>query len=118
MEIGIAREGLKQDEEALQAWKNATRDLGKTGARAGCLIGDLYFRQKKFDDAINEYKEVYYKYLGTDVPADIKPWLAYALYETARCNHVQVKQAPPEKKQKLIDEAVKNFQIPHQKLPG
>lgn len=110
MEIGVAREGLKQDVEALQAWRNATRDLGKTGARAGCLIGDLYFRQKKFDDAINEYKEVYYKYVGDDVPAGIKPWLAYALYETARCNHVQVKQASPEKRQELIDEAVKNFQ--------
>ncbi len=109
LQIGIAQEGLKNDEAAVQAWRIAEKNYGKTGARATCMIGDLLFRQKKFADAINEFKLVYYRF-GKDAPDDIKPWQAYALYEAARCNFVQVANASGPQKSKYIADAIKHFE--------
>jgi TolA-binding protein len=109
LQIGIAQEGLKNDEAALQAWRIAEKNFGKTGARATCMIGDLFFRQKKFDDAIREFKLIYYRF-GKDAPDDIRAWQAYALYEAARCNYVQVANADEPSKSEFIREAIKHFE--------
>ena len=62
------------------------------------MIGDLFFKQKNFAEAITEFKLVYYGFGGTQAANDVRPWQAYALYEAARCNFVQVDGATAESK--------------------
>lgn len=110
LEMGTAYSGLKQPGEALKYYQLASKNLGKTGARAHCMIGDLYFADKKFVDAVNEFKLVYFGFGGPLAADDVKPWQAYAIYEAARCNFVQVNSASDELKPKLVDEAIKQFE--------
>jgi outer membrane protein assembly factor BamD (BamD/ComL family) len=74
------------------------------------MIGDLYFKDKKFEDAINEFKLVYFGFGGPQAATEVKEWQAYAIYEAARCSFVQVDTAPAELKPKLIEEAIKQFE--------
>jgi TolA-binding protein len=111
LEIGTANEGLGKTEEAMTAWGKAKLSNSPTGARAACMIGDVLFKQKKLDDAISEFKLVFYRFGSADTSDDIKPWVAYALYEAARCSLVQVADAPAEKKAGLVSEALKQFEL-------
>ncbi len=111
LEIGTAYSGLKNSEQALDYWQRAADgNLTKTGARASCMIGDEYFREKKFKQASDKFKEVWYGFGGTNAAESIKPWQAYALYETARSHYVQIQSAPDDQKLKLVDEAIKYFE--------
>lgn len=110
LELGNAYNGLKQRDQALDNFRKASKNLGKTGARAHCMIGDLLFLEKKFEEAVDEYKLVYFGYGGPQAAADVKPWQAYAIYEAARCSFVQVDKAPDQLKPKLIAEAIKQFE--------
>ena len=95
-------------------------DLSKseTGARAGFLVGELLFEQKKFAKAIRQYKLVIYGYGGTRAPTTIKKWQCSSAYETARCYHVQIKNEPSnEKRQKLIGEAKKFYRYVFENHP-
>lgn len=110
LEIGSANEGLGKSDLAKEAWEKAKLSNSTTGARAACMIGDLLFKQKKFDAAITEFKLVNYRFGGPDQPAEIKPWVAYALYSAARCSYVQVADAPADQKPAMIKEAIKQFE--------
>ena len=110
LELGTAYSGLKQYDDALVQYRKAAENLGKTGARAHCMIGDLYFKDKKFEQATNEFKLVYFGFGGPQAVEDVKPWQAYAIYESARCSFVQVDGAPRNEKPKLIAESVKQFE--------
>ena len=70
----------------------------------------MLFAKKKFQEAENEFKLVYFGFGGPQAPADVKPWQAYAIYEAARCNFVQVESAPEELKQKLITDSLSQFE--------
>ncbi len=110
LEMGTAHMGLRQSEQALVFYRKAAENLGRTGARARCMIGDIHFANKNFDDAGNEFKLVYFGFGGPQAPDDVKPWQAYAIYESARCSFVQVDQAPPSAKPKLIKDAIQQFE--------
>ncbi len=110
LEMGTAYGGLNQPEPALEYYRKAAENLGKTGARAHCMIGDTYFKNKQFDDAVNEFKLVYFGFGGPQAADDVKPWQAYAIYEAARCNFVQVEGAPADQKPKLVGEAIRQFE--------
>lgn len=111
LELGTAFSGLKDREKAIEYWTMASESLGKTGARAYCMIGDQYFREKKFDDATNQFKRVFFGFGGSEASDDIKPWQAYARYEAARCNFVQVATAKDnELKIKKIEQAKQHFE--------
>lgn len=111
LELGTAYNGLKDTDQAILYWEKASSSLSKTGARAYCMIGDFYFRNKEFDNATNEFKRVYFGFGAEDAADDIKPWQAYARYESARCSFVQVSSAEDEtQKQKLVSQAIMNFE--------
>jgi outer membrane protein assembly factor BamD (BamD/ComL family) len=62
---------------------------------------------------------VIYGYGGEASDAEIDPWQAFAAYELARCNFVQVASAAtPELKQKLIAESSKWFEYLLAKFPN
>ena len=108
-EIGQARMGLKQEDGAIDAWGKAAVSTGKTGARARVMKGDLLFRQKRFEDAINEFKLVFYGYGGSQSTAEIRPLQAYAVYEAARCSYVRISEASERLRPELINDAQKHF---------
>jgi len=112
LEIGTAYQALGKTEECLANWGLAKRWGGaKTSARARCLIGDQFFLQRQFDDAISEFKEVFYRYGNDQVSEGVQAWVAYALYETARCYYVQIADASAEQKSELIKDAIRNFEL-------
>jgi tetratricopeptide (TPR) repeat protein len=110
LEMGAAHAGLSQTEEAIAYYRKAADNLGKTGARARCMIGDMLFKDKKFEPAVDEFKLVFYGFGGKQAAAEVRPWQAYAIYEAARCSFVQVEGAPKELKPKLVAEAIKHFE--------
>lgn len=112
LELGNARRGLQEFDAAIAAFSKAF-DLAnnETGARAGFLVGEVYFQQKKFEEAIRQYKLVIYGYGGTKAPESIKKWQSSSGYETARCYHVQIKDEPSAtEKRKLLADAQKFYQ--------
>lgn len=110
LEVGNANKGVKNLDDAIDAWSKAAADIGETGAEARCMIGEALFEQEKFDEAIKAYKLVFYGYGGKDSAPDIKPWQAFAAFEAAQCNYVQIKDADPKLRPSLIAEATKHFQ--------
>lgn len=110
LEIGNAHKGNRNFEEAQAAWTKAAASIGETGAEARCLIGELLFEQKKFNDAIIEYKLVIYGYGGKDATREIRPWQAFAAFEAAQCYYVQIKDAEQQLRPKLIADALKLYQ--------
>ena len=74
------------------------------------MIGELYFGQKSFDEAIREFKLVIYGYGGKQAAADIKPWQAFASFEAGQCYFVQLKAAEPKLRKQLAAESLKHFE--------
>lgn len=111
LELGNAYRGLMEFDNAISAFQDAS-DLSdsETGARAGFLIGEVRFQQKKFEDAIRQYKLVIYGYGGSRAPDAVKKWQCSSGYETARCYQVQIKDEQDAAKRKSnIEDALKFF---------
>ncbi len=118
MEMGDAYRGLKQDEQAIEAYVQAARHPGRTGARSMTMIGEILFDQKQLPDAINRFKLVLYGYGGLEAVDEVKQWQALAAYEAARCHLVQIASTQqPQLKQKLIDESKKHLQYVIDQFP-
>ena len=111
-EVGVAEKGLGNTSEAIEAWTEAmNHSLGKTGARARCMIGEAHFEDKNYDDAIIQFKLVINGYGGRDSADDVRPWQAFAAYEAGRCYYVQVGDADDEtRRQGLVKKARDMFQ--------
>ena len=109
-EKGVAHRGLEQTDDAIQAFGSAAASLGQVGAKARCMIGDMLFVQKQFDEAINAYKDVFYGYGGTRENPEVDPWQAYAIYHAARCSFVQISTADAATKPKLIANSRKLYE--------
>ena len=119
LEIGNAYKGLGDGAESLAAYEKAAMHPGVTGARSRCMIGDYYFGEKKFEDAIDNFKLVGFGYGGQSAPDDVKSWQAFAAYEIARCYYVQIESAKDAAlKQKLTDDAIKYFKLLVEKFPN
>ena len=108
-EIGQARMGLKQEAGAIDAWQRASVSTGKTGAHARVMKGDMLFKQKRFDEAIDEFKLVFYGYGGTESAPEIRSLQAYAVYESARCSYVRISEASDRMKPQLVKDAIERF---------
>lgn len=93
-EKGRAQMGLKQNDEARESFTQAAADrVGEIGAKARCMIGDLYFVEQDFDKAIDSYSNVFYGYGGDQKNEAVDPWQGYAIYHAARCSYVRIQQA-------------------------
>lgn len=125
LELGTAYTGLNENEKAVEAWTKAGESLSKTGARANCMIGDRLFKlaiesrkTEDFETAVDQFKRVYFGYGGTQANEDIRPWQAYAVYESARCYFVQIKDAPAALRNQLRDQAIDSFEYLLKHYPG
>ena len=78
----------------------------------------MLFADKKFQEAENEFKLVYFGFGGPQAAEDVKPWQAYAIYEAARSNFVQIESAPAELKQRLITDSIRQFEYLLENYPN
>jgi tetratricopeptide (TPR) repeat protein len=73
--------------------KAANLSREHVGARARFMRGELFFAQKKHDDASREFQRAMYGYGGDQATAETKNWQAKCGYEAARCAEVQLAAA-------------------------
>ncbi len=106
-EQGRAQQGVGDHPAAMEAYEQAaTLSQSKTGARARCMMGEIHFAEKKFAEAIKQYKRVLYGYGGEEATDDVRTWQAFAGFEAARCNHVQISiESDEQKRGQLIQQA-------------
>lgn len=118
-EIGRAQEGLNKTPEALASYeKAATESRGEVGARARFMIGEVYFKQKKYDEAIKQFQRTMFGYGGEKAAEGVKNWQAKSGYEAARCNDVQIQDATvAAKKSAFIADAIKYYSYVAEKHP-
>ncbi len=132
LQLGLAENGRGNFSEAMTAFKTASQSVTETGARAQAMVGDALFKQaidaaksgnkavskSKFEEAIEAYNRVYYSYGGPTSGKSVKAWQAYATFETARCNLLQINDAADGDKAALIGQAIKKFETVVNKFPG
>ena len=109
LEIAKARLATGENEGAMDGLERAAEDLGRTGAQARVIKGDMLQQLKKYEAAINEYKLVFYGYGGTKSKDEIRALQAYAIYEAARASYLRVGDASARMKPELIAQALKYF---------
>jgi TolA-binding protein len=77
--LGWARENQKRFVEAMSAYEQViARNQSATAARAQFQIGQCFFAQQKYEDAVRELLKV-------DILYAYPEWSAAALYEAGRC---------------------------------
>lgn len=117
-ELGWANYNEKKTPEAITYFdKAAEESRGLAGARARFMLGEIYFEQKKYDDALGQFKRVVYGFGGDKSLDSVKPWQAKCAYEIGRCNEVQIRQAPPAEKATFVEEAKKFYTLVVQRFP-
>jgi hypothetical protein len=72
------------------------------------MIGEIYFAERNFTKAIEEFQQVMYRYGGTSAPDDIKNWQAKSAIEAGRCSEVLIGELRNESRTKAI-QAAKDF---------
>ena len=110
LEIGLALAGKGNRSQAMDAWQKAVGSMSVTGARARSLLGEALAADQQYQDALNQYKLVYFGFGGVDADDDIRPWQAYALYEAARLNQSLARDAVGPVLQQRIDEAIGQYE--------
>ncbi|MBA2116365.1 tetratricopeptide repeat protein [Bremerella alba] len=117
-ELGWASYNEKKTPEAINYFdKAAEESRGLAGARARFMLGEIYFEQKKYDDALGQFKRVVYGFGGEKSLDSVKPWQAKCAYEIGRCNEVQIRQAAPADKAAFVEEAKKFYTLVAQRFP-
>ena len=106
-ERGKARNGMGQTAAAIADFEQATRESRSVvGAQSRFWLGEIQFKMKKYELAINHYQRVMFGYGGENAPQEIKEVQATAGYECARCAEVQIKEEKnADRKAKLVADA-------------
>lgn len=119
LELGKAYNELKNDQLAKKYWTMAAESLGATGARAMCMLGNQLFTEKQHEEAITQYKMVFFGFGGKQAKTNVRPWQAYARYQAARCNFVRVASAKEvDTKRQLVQQAREHFEKLIQDYPN
>ena len=119
MELGDAYRAKKDPDKAMAAYRAASLHPYKTGARSMFMMGEVFFDQKEFAEAINKFKLVGFGYGGSQSKPEVKPWQAFAAYETGRCNLLLASaEQDSAVKNKYLMEAKKHFKNVVENFPS
>ena len=100
--------------EALaQAAKDRATDVG---AKARCMIGDIYLIEQDHDKAIEAYTNVFYGYGGSKADEKVDPWQAYAYNHAALCSFARIQQARDEGNKELANKRATDAKKLYEKL--
>ena len=110
-ELGWAEQNLDQSAEALEAYEEAaTRSRGEVGARARFMMGEIYFGQKEYEQAVRQFQRVMFGYGAQQAPAEVKNWQAKAAFEAGRIAETQISGAQePQRRLQLVADAKKYY---------
>jgi cellulose synthase operon protein C len=110
-ELGWAQQNQTKLEDAKKNYTAASeKSRGEVGARARFMLGEVFFEEKKYDDAIKEFQRCMYGYGAEQAQAEVKNWQSKAGYEAGRCAEVQIAAAADAPtKTKLIADAKKFY---------
>lgn len=119
-ELGAAKQNAKRADEAAKDYTTAAeKSRGEVGARARFMLGELYFEQKNFVEAIREFQRAMYGYGGDAAAPETKNWQAKSGFEAGRCAEVQIGSAKDAAtKTKSIEDAKKFYGYVVEKHPS
>lgn len=110
-ELGYCKQKQEQPIEALKYYGQVVdNNRNEIGARARFMMGEVYFSQRDFTRAIEEFTRVAYGFGGDKAPAEIKNWQAKSAYEAARCYEVLAPDLRGESRSKAVDGARKFYE--------
>ena len=116
-EIGEARRGKNEINLAVEAYETAaSTGSARLAARSRCMVGEIYFAQETYDEAVKQFRRVMFGY-DESAPAEVKTWQAFAGYEAGRCAQVQAAAAQGAMRDKWIEEAVEAFRYVVERHP-
>ncbi|MEX2175889.1 MAG: tetratricopeptide repeat protein [Pirellulaceae bacterium] len=118
-ELGWAKQNSGQPAEALKDYEAAaTASRDHVGARARFMMGEIYFEQKKHDQAVREFQRAMFGYGGEQAADETKNWQAKSGYEAGRCAEVQIATASEGAKAKLLSDARRFYGFVAEKHAG
>lgn len=110
-ELGYCKQKQEQPIEALKYYSQVVdNNRNELGARARFMMGEVYFSQRDFRRAIEEFTRVAYGFGGDQAPEDIKNWQAKSAYEAARCYELLASDLRGDSKGKAIAGARKFYE--------
>ena len=110
-ELGYAKQQQEQPTEALKFYGQVVdNNRNELGARARFMMGEVYFSQRDFQRAIEEFTRVAYGFGGDNAPPEIKNWQAKSAYEAARCYEVLAPDLRGESRDKAMAGARKFYE--------
>lgn len=106
-ELGWAKQNAGQTAESLADYEAAAgKSRDHVGARARFMMGELYFQEKKYDEAAREFQRAMFGFGGEQATAETKNWQAKSGYEAGRIAEVQIAASKDAAaKKKLIADA-------------
>jgi len=110
-ELGYCKQKQELPTEALKYYGQVVdNNRNEIGARARFMMGEVYFSQRDFQRAIEEFTRVAYGFGGEKAPAEIKNWQAKSAYEAARCYEVLAPDLRGDSRNKAVDGARKFYE--------
>jgi tetratricopeptide (TPR) repeat protein len=110
-ELGYCKQKQELPTEALKYYGQVVENnRNEIGARARFMMGEVYFSQRDFQRAIEEFTRVAYGFGGEKAPAEIKNWQAKSAYEAARCYEVLAPDLRGDSRNKAVDGARKFYE--------
>lgn len=109
-ERGRARENLDRSAEAKEDYTEATdNSRGEVGARAGFMLGELLFAEKKYEEAVRRFQRVMFGFGADKAEEPVRNWQAKSGFEAGRCSEVLITQTEGQAKSKAIADARKFY---------
>jgi hypothetical protein len=82
------------------------------------MMGEIYFNEKKFDEASREFQRAMFGFGGEQATAQTKNWQAKSGYDAGRVAEVQIMAANGAARQKLIADAKRYYTFVVEKHAG
>lgn len=102
-ELGFCKQQQKDIPAALKHYSAvAENNRNELGARARFMMGEVYFSERDFRRAIEEFTRVAFGFGGERAPPEIKNWQAKSAFEAARCYEVLVSDLRGDSRSKAL----------------
>lgn len=111
-ELGYCMQQQNSLEEALKLYGKVAEDYrNEVAARARFMMGEVYFSQRDFAKAIQEFQRVMFGFGGDKAPPEIGNWQAKSAFEAARCSEVLINNLKGDGRVKVINAAKDYYQF-------
>ncbi len=100
-ELANCYQNLQKTAKSLELFEDvANKNRNEIGARARFMMGEVYFSQKEFAKAIQEFQKVMYGFGAQQAAEPIKNWQARSAVEAGRCAELLIGDLQGERRAK------------------